>query len=108
MRGLLANVRHSLRRQTREPVLTAVAVVSLALAVGSCSAILSFVYPLLIQPLPHRDWSQLVMLFTENPEKGIFKEKVSPAELSDWKARNQSFVGMMGLGGSLWSATGEG
>jgi putative ABC transport system permease protein len=108
MHGLLANVRHSLRRQTREPVFAAVAVVSLALAVGSCSAILSFVYPLLIQPLPYRDWSQLVMLFTENPEKGIFKEKVSPAELSDWKARNKSFVGMMGLGGSLWGATGEG
>ena len=108
MRGLLADVRHSLRRQAREPVFTAVALVSLALAVGSCSAIFSFVYPLLIQPLPYKNGHELVMLYTENPEKGIFKEKVSPAELSDWKARNKSFVGMMGLGGNLWSATGEG
>jgi putative ABC transport system permease protein len=108
MHGLLTNLRHSLRRQTREPVFTAVALVSLALAVGSCSAIFSFVYPLLIQPLPYKSGHELVMLYTENPEKGIFKEKVSPAELSDWKARNKSFVDMMGLGGNLWGATGEG
>jgi putative ABC transport system permease protein len=108
MHELLSNLRQSLRRQAREPVFTAVAIVSLALAVGSCSAIFSFVHPLLIQPLPYKDWHELVMLYTENPEKGVFKEKVSPAELSDWKARNRSFVDMMGLGGSLWSATGEG
>jgi putative ABC transport system permease protein len=108
MQGLLSGLRQSLRRQTREPVFTAVAIASLALAVGSCSALFSFVYPLLIQPLPYPNWQELVMLYTENPGKGIFKEKVSPAELADWRARNKSFVGMMGLGGGLWSATGEG
>ena len=54
------------------------------------------------------NWHELVMLYTENPEKGVFKHQVSPAELSDWKTRNQSFVGMMALGGNLWNATGEG
>ncbi len=108
MRGLLTSLRQSVRRQAREPVFTAVAIVSLALAVGSCAAIFTFVYPLLIQPLPYKDWRELVMVYTENPEKGVFKHMVSPAELSDWKARNKSFVDMMGLGGSLWSATGEG
>ncbi len=108
MQWLLSGLRQSLRRQAREPVFTAVAIASLALAVGSCSAIFSFVYPLLIQPLPYANWHELVMLYTENPGKGIFKEKVSPAELADWRARTRSFVGMMGLGGGLWSATGEG
>jgi len=108
MHGLLTDLRQSLRRQAREPGFTAVAIVSLALAVGSCAAIFTFVYPLLVQPLPYKDWHELVMVYTENPEKGVFKHMVSPAELSDWKARNKSFVDMMGLGGSLWSATGEG
>jgi len=108
MHGLLNSLKPSLRRQTREPAFTAVAIASLALAVGTCTAIFSFVYPLLIQPLPYKNWHELVMLYTENPEKGVFKEKVSPAELSDWRARNRSFVEMMGLGGGLWSATGEG
>jgi putative ABC transport system permease protein len=48
------------------------------------------------------------MLYTENPAKGVFKEKVSAAELLDWKARNRSFVDMVGIAGNLWSATGEG
>jgi putative ABC transport system permease protein len=108
MHGLLTSLRQGLRRQAREPVFTAGAIVSLALAVGSCTAIFTFVYPLLIQPLPYQNWQELVMLYTENPEKGVFKHTVSSAELSDWKSRNQSFVGMMGLGGNLWSATGEG
>jgi putative ABC transport system permease protein len=108
MHGFLTSLRQSLRRLAREPVFTVVAIVSLALAVGSGTAILTFVYPLLIQPLPYEDWQELVMLQTENPEKGIFKHMVSPAELSDWRSRNRSFVGLMGLGGSLWNATGEG
>ena len=108
MPEFLTSLRQTLRRQAREPFFTAVATVSLALAVASCTAIFTFAYPLLIQPLPYEDWQELVMLHTENPEKGISKHSVSAAELSDWRTRNRSFVGMMGLAGNLWNATGEG
>ena len=95
MNGLLNSINHNLRRQAKEPLFTGVAILSLALAVGACSAIFAFVNPLLIHPLPYQNWYELVMLYTENPEKGVFKEKVSSAEFLDWKARNRSFVDMV-------------
>ena len=52
MSSLLLDLRHALRVLARNPTATAVAVFTLALAVGAATAIFSVVYGVLLRPLP--------------------------------------------------------
>ena len=51
MEGLIQDFRYAIRRLTKNPGLTAVAVFSLALALGANSAIFAILNPLLFRPV---------------------------------------------------------
>src|ERR1700678_2739960 len=52
LESILADIRYSLRALRRQPAFLAVAVLSLALAIGANSAIFSFADALMLRPLP--------------------------------------------------------
>ena len=60
LESIFADIRYSLRALGRQPAFVAVAVLSLALAIGANSAIFSFADALLLRPLPIRNPSACV------------------------------------------------
>jgi len=62
---LFQDARYSLRRLSSRPTYTLLAVLTLALGAGGTAAILSIVRPLLLQPLPYAQPSQLGVLWND-------------------------------------------
>ena len=59
---LLLDARHGVRQLRRTPLVTAVAVVTLALGIGLNTAVFSLVHAVLLRPLPYPDAERLVWL----------------------------------------------
>jgi putative ABC transport system permease protein len=60
--SVIREIRHALRRLFRRPAFTAVVVLTLALGIGSTTAMFTVVYDVLIKPLPYPDSEALVSL----------------------------------------------
>jgi predicted permease len=95
---LLQDLRYGLRTLGRSPGFTAVTVLTLALGVGTCTAIFSVVNAVLIRSLPYQQADRLVYLFTPNPHFGadIPVEAFGPsyADFFDLRRENHSFSSM--------------
>src|SRR3984893_16455976 len=63
---------------------TAVAVITIALAIGANTAVFSLVNALLIRPLPYRASDELVLLWEKFPAQGLERIPVSAPEYLDY------------------------
>ncbi|HEX8146869.1 MAG TPA: ABC transporter permease [Pyrinomonadaceae bacterium] len=95
MESLLYDLRYGLRVLRRSPLVTAAAVIALALGIGANTAIFSLVNAVVIRPLPYERPDELVLL-------GYARSEAAPANYLDWKAQATTFKGMAAL--SFWSA----
>lgn len=88
-------MRHDLlfafRLLVRQPGVTLLAIVTLALGIGANAAIFSAVNAVLLRPLPYANADRLVMIWEKRPTEGVFDNVVAPADFVDWEARQQSF-----------------
>jgi putative ABC transport system permease protein len=75
-----------------------IAVVTLALAIGASTAVLSLVNALLIRPLPYRAPQQLVLLLQHFKSQNLERIPVSPPEFVDYESRAQDFEKMGAFG----------
>jgi putative ABC transport system permease protein len=82
------DVRYALRSLAKHPVFTAAAVVTLALASGANTAILSVVDSVLLKPLNYRDPNSLVVILNDG------NNPVSPGNFAEWRRRAKSFSGV--------------
>jgi predicted permease len=98
MGGLAQDLRFALRGLRRSPGFTAIAVVTLALAVGAGSAIFSVVSGVLLRPLPYGQPERIVTVL--HTEKGF---PVAPANFLDWRDQSHVFDGMGAA--QAWSGT---
>ena len=71
------DVRHALRLFWRTPIVTATALLTIALGVGSSTAIFSVVYGVLLRPLPYPNPDRLVELFEDNRTANMPRFRVS-------------------------------
>ncbi len=102
------DVRYGLRRLFSSPGVTAVAVLSLALAIGANSAVFSFIHGALLTPPPFREPERLVLVYERdlksttpaalggNAPPGLLK--VSVPNLLDFRDQNRTFEHLVGLG----------
>ena len=88
---MIREIRFAFRRLARSPGFVVIAVVTLALAIGASSAVLSLVNALLIRPLPYRAPQQLVLLLQHFKSQNLERIPVSPPEFLDYESRAQNF-----------------
>lgn len=96
MHSLGNRLRHSLRRLGRNPLFTAIAIVTLAVSIGANSAIFSIVNGVLLKPLPYDDPERLVGVWHKAPGIGFGDLNQSPALHFHYREENRVFedIGM--------------
>src|SRR6185312_15754195 len=89
MTGLLQDLRYALRQMRKNPGSSAIAVLTLALGIGSTTAIFSVVYGVLLRPLPYNDPSRIMAIFEIQPN-GNWNELADP-NFDDFRDQSRSF-----------------
>jgi len=103
---LWQDLRYGLRMLLKNPGVTGVAVLTLALGIGANTAIFSVVNAVLLRPLPYKNPDRLVSLWANVPEHGRWR--VTPANFLDWKKQNTVFEDVAAFGASTLTLTGDG
>ena len=70
MAHLLQDVRFACRLLLRHPGVTLVAITSLALGIGANTTVFTLINAILLQPMPVRDISRVVMVVTQEVRNG--------------------------------------
>jgi putative ABC transport system permease protein len=108
MGTLRQDFRFGLRMLRKHPGFTAVAVITLALAIGANTAIFSAVYPVLLRPLPFRDANRLLTLGEARRQVGCCSYWASYPDFVDWTANAKSFQSLAGYAADAFTITGSG
>jgi hypothetical protein len=90
--AILIDLRHALRRLGQSPVFAAIAVGTLALGVGATTAIVSALWPILVEPLPYPQADRVVMLTDRTPDGAPMD--TTYGTYMEVSARSRSFDGL--------------
>src|SRR5262245_5218280 len=102
---LWRNLRYGARTLLKNPGFTAMAVLTIAIGVGSTTAIFSVVYATLFEAMPYPKPDQLMMVWTMTPNG---RGATSVADYLEWKRRSESFQYLEAwTGGSFNVSTAE-
>jgi putative ABC transport system permease protein len=106
---LLQDLRYGLRQLRRNPGFTAAAVATLALGIGANTLIFSVVNAAILHPLPFRDSSGILTLWTSDPAHGYSGPgTICDPDYHEWKTQNNSLAQVAGFRGETANLTGVG
>ncbi len=88
---LIQDLRYSARMLMKNPGVTLVIVLSLAIGVGANTALFSVTNTLLLKPLPYAHPERLAILWLRSPGIGIPQDWPSPGQYHDIRTQNQVF-----------------
>jgi putative ABC transport system permease protein len=96
---MLGEFRYAVRSLSGNPGFTLVAILALALGIGSSTAIFTVVNAVLLKPLPFPDPDRLVMVWERSSRSNVANRRapgstVNPINFLEWRRRNQSFERM--------------
>lgn len=95
MRNLLLDVRYSLRALRKTPAFTAGAIVTIALTVGTTTAMFSVVYGVLLRQLPYRDPSRVFWIWSD--QTGRDRAPFNVPDFIDYRDSTRSLSGLAGF-----------
>jgi predicted permease len=82
----MQDLRYALRTLRRQPTVTLIAVLTLALGIGANTAIFSLLYQILLRPLPYPAADRLVFIWNSYPKGGSEPSDVSIPDYLDRRA----------------------
>jgi len=91
MHTLWQDLHYGARMLLKNPGVTAVAVITLALGIGANTAIFSVVNTLLLRPLPFTDPDRLIQVWEANFKRGQNTMTVSYPNFAEWRNQNHVF-----------------
>ncbi|MGB7923550.1 MAG: ABC transporter permease, partial [Pyrinomonadaceae bacterium] len=101
---LLQDLRYGVRMLWKSPVVSAVAVLALALGIGANTAIFTVVNAVLLRPLPYKDSERLVALSEDSPQ--IPGMSVAYPDFQDWREQSRSFEQLVAYKRTSFNLTG--
>jgi putative ABC transport system permease protein len=102
------DVRYALRTLARTPGFSLLAVLTLALGIGSVTVIYSVIHDVLLDPLPYPGSERFVNVLVRDTETGRLRGALPAAEFLDYQAESDVFEAVMGTRGeSMLLATAE-
>jgi predicted permease len=93
LEALLQDLRYGVRQLCRNPGLTAVAIITLALGIGANTAMFSVVNAVLLKPLAYRNPSRIVTLSSVWKHSSDYGP-VSAPDFRDWQEQSDAFAAM--------------
>lgn len=90
METLLQDLRFGIRTLLKNPGISAVAIIALALGTGANSAIFSVVNAIMLRPLPYGQPERLVMMWGTNSKSGINQDSISVPNLLDYREQSST------------------
>ena len=109
MISLLQDLRYALRSFVQRPGFTAVVVVTLALGIGSNTAIFSVANAVLFRSLPYHQPEKLVLVWNRSSTADVGRSLISGPDYFDYQDRTtmfEDFAGAFALNGTLTSEGG--
>ena len=103
---LIQDLRYGLRMLAKNPVSTAVAVLTLALGIGANTAIFSIVYAVLLKPLPYSEPDRIMRLWMSAPEKEVSQLVFSGPNFVDIRDQTKTFLALAAHRGWPFIVTG--
>jgi putative ABC transport system permease protein len=88
---MLNDLRFALRQLVKSPGFTAVAILTLALGIGACTAVVSLINALIIRPLPYKNPQELVLVWEKFSHQGLDRIPVSAPEYLDYEKQLRSY-----------------
>jgi len=86
------DVRHALRALRKSPAFMTAAAATLALAIGTSTAMFSVLNAVLLRPLPYRSADQLAMLWTEDLTQNIREGRSPLGDVEQWRTQSRTFA----------------
>ncbi len=90
LESIWADIRFALHQLRKSPGFAVTAILTLALGVGATTAIFSVVKAVLLAPLPYKNASRIVAVWTTNPARDGHSPSTA-ADFAAWKQRSGAF-----------------
>lgn len=107
MSNLLQDLRYGLRAMLKRPGFTLIAVMTLALGIGSSTAIFTVVDAAVIRGLPYRSPEQLYHMWERTPQKEFNQREFSYPDYQDYLQNKVCDIAAYTGGGTILNANGE-
>src|ERR1700746_1596331 len=88
----MSSLRVACRSLARRGAFTSIAVLTLAICIGTTTTVLSVVDTVLLKALPFPNADRLVTVMEANPGKRQTVSLVAPSRLADWNRANTTFT----------------
>jgi putative ABC transport system permease protein len=108
METLLQDLRYGVRMLLKKPVFTLIAVLTLALGIGTNTAIFSVVNAVLLRPLPYAEPERLLAVGSASQRAPGVRNAVSYPDFVDWRERNRTLEAIAVYHSATLTLTGAG